>query len=198
MSASLEEAYAAIDAANSEDPQVIETPDGLFPKALHYGRRMTAWLHKLERAPSSALAIAVRAQHIRRWDIPRDSYPMDRRGYLQWRRRLYAYHAEVTAGILEDLGFEAPLIERVAFLIQKRQLGKDEETQRLEDCACLVFLELDGGAFAEKTDHGKMVSIVQKTWKKMSEKARQEALAMALPEALGRAVQGALESAGDG
>lgn len=197
MPASLEEAWAAIDAANSEDPHRIETSGGMCPKSLYYGRRMSAWLHKLEAAPSAALAIAVRAQHIRRWDIPRDSYPMDRRGYLQWRRYLYTYHADVTARLMEELDFDEALIDRVRFLIQKRQLGKDEETQRLEDCACLVFLELDGGAFAEKTDHQKMVSIVQKTWKKMSDKAQQEALGMELPEALGRAVHAALEPGDD-
>ena len=128
---------------------------------------------------AQCLRIAARAQHIRRWDIPRDSFDLDRRGYLMWRKRLYAYHAETTAAILKELGADEALIERTAFLLQKRQLGTDPDTQSLEDAACLVFLEFHFEDFLKKTPAEKMPGIVQKTWGKMSEAAH--AFALKLP-----------------
>src|SRR5208337_284086 len=83
-----------IDAANREDPN-LETVDGnSYPKELLYGQRMSAWLARVEPEPRETWQIAARAQHICRWEIPRDSYPMDRIGYLEWRKRLYRFHAD--------------------------------------------------------------------------------------------------------
>jgi len=195
MSESLESIFNAIDAANASDPRTVKVGDQHLPKELHYGQAMSRWLARLRPDAPEALQIAVRAQHIRRWEIPRDTFPMDRRGYLQWRRQLYVFHADTTAEILEELACPEELIERVRFLIQKRQLDKDLDTQTLEDCACLVFLEIDGEAFAQKTDFEKMVSIVRKTWRKMSPQAQGEALNMELSPALGKAVHAALNAA---
>ena len=90
-----------------------------------------------------------------------------------WRKRLYAYHAETTAAILRELGAEEALVERVSFLLQKRQLGNDPDTQSLEDAACLVFLEFHFEEFLRKTSAEKMPGIVQKTWAKMSPQAHE-------------------------
>lgn len=178
-------AYAAIDAANAHDPN-LELADGATqPKELVYGRRMSAWMERLRPDAPAALRIAARAQHIRRWEIPRDSFEMDRRGYLLWRKRLYAFHAECASEILRGLGAEEVLIERVAFLLQKRQLNSDADTQSLEDAACLVFLEFHFHEFLKKTAPEKIPGIVQKTWGKMSAQAHDFALGLPhTPEAL--------------
>ena len=181
----LQAAFAAIDAENAQDPNV-EIVDGLpVPKELVYGQRMSGWLDQLRPDAPAALQIAARAQHIRRWDIPRDTFDMDKRGYLMWRKRLYVYHAEIAARILRDLGADEELIERTSFLLQKRQLNADPDTQSLEDAACLVFLQYHFDDFLKKTAEEKLVPIVQKTWGKMSEAAHAHALAMQhSPEAL--------------
>lgn len=77
----LQTAFDAIDQANAADPnQTAGQPDALL-----YGQRMTAEQQALYPDASEPLQIACRGQHIERWTLPRDAYPMDRPGYLAWR-----------------------------------------------------------------------------------------------------------------
>lgn len=172
----LEKILETIDQANSHDPNREIEQGESKPKELLYGRRMSAWLARLRPDADAALQIAARAQHIRRWEHPREEYPMDRKGYLAWRRGLYTFHAEQVGAIMEAAGVEESLIERVSFLLHKKQLHDDADTQALEDAACLVFLEFHIGEFAAKTEHEKMLNIVRKTWRKMSEQGHEFAL----------------------
>ena len=170
------DAYLLIDAANQKDPNtelVIDTP---MAKEFIYGVRMTAILETFTPNASIALRIAARCQHICRWEIPRDRYPMDRAGYLKWRVDLRKFHADKASVILEKVGFEPEIISRVSFLVQKKQLKRDTETQALEDVICLVFLNFYFDDFIEKHPKEKVVDIIQKTWKKMSEKGHKAAL----------------------
>ena len=185
-------ALAALDRANAADPQLEETGEGPQPKALLYGRRMSACLDRLYPGASPELRLAARAQHLERWQIPRDSYPAGRVGYLTWRRDLKHYYAERAGAILSDLGFEAPLIARVGGLLRKERLKQDPESQALEDVACLVFLEHEFAAFAEGHGDEKIVDILRKTWRKMSERGREAALALALEGRALRLVERAL------
>lgn len=170
----LEEILHAIDLANRQDPNL----DHGQPREMLYGRRMSAWLGRLNPDADAPLQIAARAQHIRRWEHPREEYPMDRKGYLAWRRGLYSFHAEQVGAIMAKFGAEPTLIDRVSFLLHKKQLHDDPDTQALEDAACLVFLEFHIAEFAAKTDREKMVNIVRKTWKKMSDKGHTFALSL--------------------
>lgn len=175
-----EMAIAQIDAENAEDPNV-ETINGVaFPKELLYARRMTEKLLDYHPEAPNELQIAARAQHICRWRIDRKEYPMDRVGYLKWREALKKFHAEKTSGILKGLGFEDNFIERVSFLIRKKQLKKDEETQILEDVVCLVFLQYYFDDFAAKHPEEKVIDIIRKTWAKMSEGGQEAALGLKL------------------
>lgn len=163
-----------IDAASREDPA---------GQALEYGRRMTRWLGRLAPQPSAALTIAVRAQHLRRWEIPRARYPEGRSGYLRWRRACARHHAEQAALILDDLGFPSALVERVAALVRKEGLGRDAETQMLEDAACLSFLEAELAGFAEGRDPDTLRRVLDRTWGKMSPGARELASELDVPQA---------------
>ena len=77
-----------------------------------------------------------------------------------------------------ESGMSEDEADRVAALVRKEDLRRDAETQVLEDVACLVFL--DGGLeeFEKGFDGGeeKVVSILRKTWGKMSERGRELAL----------------------
>ncbi len=169
-------ASTLIDAENAQDPNTEISQNETFPKELLYSNRMYERLMRFCPNASEAIQIASKAQHIRRWDVPRESYPMDRLGYLKWREDLKKFHAKTTAAILEKSGYDAEFIARVSFLIEKKLLKKDEETQLLEDVICLVFLEHYFDTFVHKHDEEKMKNIILKTWNKMSEKGHQEAL----------------------
>ena len=171
-----ETALALIDKKNTEDPNHYTINNINFPKELLYSQRMTRQLLQFNPNASRALQIAARAQHICRWKIPRNDYPMDRIGYLKWREELKRSHATITAEILAEVGYNDDFIKRVRFLILKKQLKKNEEAQALEDVICLVFLDFYFEEFAEKHNDEKVIDILQKTLIKMSDKGKEEAL----------------------
>jgi hypothetical protein len=141
-----------------------------------YAERMTDCLENFAPDASEALRLAARCQHIKRWEIPRDTYPMDRPGYHAWRNELKKYHAEQAESILMEVGYDDTTIERVKFLLQKKQLHRDAETQTLEDIICLVFLQYYFEAFSKKYEEEKLIDIIRKTWRKMSDKGHDAAL----------------------
>jgi uncharacterized protein DUF4202 len=176
------------DAANAEDPQ-REVVDGVsYAKELLYAQRMTAWLDRFAPDASEALRLAARCQHIRRWMIPRRQYPMDRRGYLQWRTALATFHAETAAEILRQVGYEEAIIGRVQSLLRKEGLKRDPEVQCLEDVICLVFLESYCADFASRHDAAKVLGILRKTWDKMSPRGRDVARTLEFPQELQRLI----------
>lgn len=181
-------AIAALDAANAKDPR--QEAEG--PHELAYARRMSAWLERLRPEASDALRLAVRAQHLERWLVPRTDYPGGKAGYLRWRLDLGRRHAARAGEILAAEGIEPATIARVQALIRKEGLRTDPETQALEDAACLVFLETELASFAAGRDPEKLVDIVRKTWRKMSEGGRSAALGLALDPAAKALVERAL------
>src|SRR5688572_4945968 len=115
-------AVGLIDAAHREDPASTEFAGTTYPGELLYALRMTAWLERLEPAASEALRLAVRCQHLRRWTVPRASYPMTRPGYLQWRSGLARMHADHAAEILRGAGYDEETVARVQSLVRKERL----------------------------------------------------------------------------
>ena len=175
-------AIRSIDEANSEDPN-FEVDDGVaHPKELLYGMRMQRWVEALDPQAPEALRIAARSQHIRRWEIPRSDYPMDRSGYLRWRTKLYAFHADTASELLRAADYDAETIERVRTLLQKRNLRTDADVQTLEDAAAIVFLDHHLEDFLKRDDIGeeKALNIIRKTWKKMTERGHEAAAALEL------------------
>ena len=182
MSALFEKAIAAFDDYNRKDPNTETSGGKTLPKELLYAQRMSACLVQFMPDASEALRLAIRCQHIGRWEIPRETYPKDRVGYLQWRNKLKEHHAEIASDILSEIGYDEEIIDRVKFIVQKKQLRHDDESQALEDVVCLVFLEYYFEEFARQHEEDKVISILQKTWNKMSEKAKEAALKLKLSE----------------
>lgn len=177
-----ETAKALIDSKNSEDTNTYHTNGIDFPKELLYSQRMSQKLLQFSPNASEALQIAARAQHICRWQIPRNDYPMDRVGYLKWRETLKKMHAKITSTILKNVGYDSKFIDRVSFLILKKSIKKDEESQTLEDTICLVFLDYYFESFIEKHNDEKIIDILKKTWRKMSNKGQEAALSLKFSE----------------
>ena len=170
------EAFRQFDQANAEDPNT-ETVDGTeHPKELLYAQRMTATLEEFAPEASDEVRLAVRCQHIRRWTIPRETYPDGREGYRRWRSDLARFHADTAASILGGIGYDQESITRVSLLLRKERLKSDPEVQLLEDVACLVFLTHYLSAFVEKHESTKVIDILRKTWRKMSDKGHTAAL----------------------
>jgi len=174
----------SIDQANGEDPNSAVVDGVAWPKEQLYGMRMQEWVEELDPGASEALRIAARSQHIRRWEIPRSDYPMDRRGYLRWRTTLYAFHADRASEILRAQEYDTETIEHVRALLQKRNLRADTDVQTLEDAAALVFLVHHLDDFLERDDiaEEKAIDIIRKTWKKMTERGHEAASALALSD----------------
>ncbi|KAK7721698.1 hypothetical protein SLS63_009481 [Diaporthe eres] len=184
LSTSYSTAIKLIDEAHAQDPNKIPAPDGSgdVPYELHYAQKMTRWLASRCPDASPALQVACRAQHFRRWELPRSSYPMTRPGYLTWRTKQKTQAASQISELLASMDEPPPEadIERISALISKKDLATNEETQVLEDVACLVFLDdqLDGFESKPDNDEDKVISILRKTWKKMSPRGREMALQM--------------------
>jgi len=185
-----ERAIALFDAANAEDPRMDKASDGTeVPRELLYSQRMTDMIGRYAPDASEAARLAVRAQHIQRWKSPRNSYPMDRTGYLQWRTNLYKFHADTAGRLMKEAGYDDETIEKVKTAVGKKGLKVNPDTQLLEDVTDLVFIEHYMLEFAgQKPDYSeeKWLEIIRKTWKKMSDAAHEFALAgkIRLPEAL--------------
>jgi hypothetical protein len=192
-----DKAVVLIDAANSEDPNQ-DTADGKeWPKELLYSHRMADMLQRYQPDAEDVMKLAIRSQHIQRWKSPRDAYPMDRIGYLKWRKDLYKFHADTAAVLLEQAGYDEAAIDRLKVAVAKKQIKQNADTQLLEDVADLVFIEHYLQAFVDRHpeyDEDKWLDIIRKTWKKMSKEGQEFALSgsVKLPEPLVPLIQKAL------
>ena len=175
-------ALDAIDSVNLADPNQEQVNDQWLPKEFAYSQHMTRWLFELEAEPSERMQIACRAQHIERWTMPRKDYPEGRKAYYQWRQACGRMHGRRAAEIMAECGYPPEECERVETILTKRELRQDEDTQLLEDVACMVFLEKYFADFYEDKadyDREKWLRIVRRTWGKMSPRGHEAALKLA-------------------
>ena len=196
-----EQAVTLMNAANSEDPNIVTDDAGKdWPKELLYSHHMTDMIERYKPMADHVVQLAIRGQHIQRWKSPRDAYPMNRKGYHQWRTQLYTFHADSVAELMAKAGFDEESLERVRQAVGKKGIKVNKDTQLLEDVAGLVFIEHYMLAFAEKHpeyDEEKWIDIIRKTWKKMSADAHEFALSgdLKLPEPLIPLIQKSVSTA---
>ena len=177
-------AIEEFDRANVDDPNFERVSGTLQAKELVYSQRMTATLDEFEPTAPEVVRLAARCQHIRRWTVPRSTYPEGRDGYRRWRSDLAQFHAETAADILTGVGYDADTVQRVQVLLRKERLKVDAEVQLLEDVACLVFLTYYLPAFVEQHEEVKVIEVLRKTWRKMSTRGQSVALELDLPDDL--------------
>ena len=157
-----EAALRRFDEENARDPHLEQVAGVAHPRELLYARWLTEWVLKLCPEASEELRLAARCQHLCRWMVPRDSYPMTRAGYLKWREALKHFHAQKAGEILREVGYPEEVIARVQSLNLKKDFPQDAEGRVLEDALCLVFLEHQFGDLASKTTDDKMINALQK------------------------------------
>lgn len=175
----LRAAIERFDAMNARDPNALVVAGVSRPRELLQAERLEAWVLRLDPRASVALRLAARCQHLCRWEIPRASYGEGRVAYLKWRKELARHHADLAERVLAEVGFDQATRGAVRRINLKQGLRTEADTQTMEDALCLAFLEHEFAEFATKYDDAKVIDIVQKTWRKMSE--RGHALALGLP-----------------
>jgi hypothetical protein len=197
-SSRLKAVLTAIDNINSEDPNQTMIDGISQPNELLYGQYMTNCIEQYFPQSNELLQIAVRAQHIKRWDLKRTAFAEGKAGYYQWRIEQGRLHAQLTKSIMLENGYNENEAESTACILRKEKLKTNDDTQTLEDVACLVFLQYYFDAFAakytEKGNEAKIIRIVQKTWGKMSDRGHEIALSLTLPDHLAVIVGKALAS----
>ena len=169
-------AIAAFDALNANDPNQV----GGQAKELHDALAMTRWVEVLYPDDSEVVHLAARCQHLCRWEVPRDSYPEGRVGYLKWRSDLKGIHAEKSAAVLESVGYDTDVIGAVKTINLKQGLKSNADVQAIEDALCMVFLEEQYEGYIGQWEDAKLVNILKKTWGKMSPLAQNAALNLPL------------------
>lgn len=180
-------ATAALGRSHAADPTGEAAP---------YHQAVLQWVTTLAPDASDALRLAAQAQHIERWTIPRDRYPIDRDGYRTWRAVLSKMHAERAGQLLLAAGYDEVFAARVGALIRKHGLRRDPEAGLLQDAVCLTFVARQLEDFADGRDPDQVVRILAKTWAKMTPRghaAARELSASLPPRAqalLARALEG--------
>ncbi len=178
----LQQAFKKFDAYNATDPN-REIADGkTFAKEVLYAERMTKKLNDYAPNAPEYMQLAVRCQHIGRWEIARDAYPMDRSGYLMWRSQLKLHHTKIAEPILKDCGYDEETISKVKALLLKKNLNQNPDTQLIEDVICLVFVEFYLDDFIKKHSEEKMIDILKKTLKKISPRGIEAALKISMTD----------------
>lgn len=174
----LESAFELFDAYNRNSPEHLVHEGVDLPTEYFYAIKLYEWVKKLEPEASESLLLASRSQHIGRWEIARNSYPEGRVGYLKWRSDLGRFHAQKASEILQSVGYEQDIIDRVKQIILKQRIKADGEVQTMENALCLVFLEFQYDDLIAKLSEEKMIDILRKTWTKMSDPGRNMALSL--------------------
>ena len=176
------QAMEAFNAANSKDPNFIEVNGFEKPYESIYANWLYEWIMKLNPNAKEELQLAAKCQHIKRWEIPRSKYQDGLKGYTKWKKELAEYHAEEASKILKQVGYDDAVVERVRAINLKKNLKTDSDVQTMEDALCLVTLQYQIEGFSLKHDDEKMIGIIKKTWAKMSDRAKEEALKLSYSE----------------
>ncbi len=182
MSEKLKKAFALFDAYNAQSPDTVTHEGEVIPAELFYAHKLYEWVIRLEPQASEPLLLASRCQHIGRWVIPRSDYPDGRVGYLKWRSDLARFHAEKSAELLAEAGYDEATIERVRTINLKQRIKTDPEVSTIENALCLVFLTYQYDDLIEKMGDEKMIPILQKTWHKMTGPGHEAALKLSYSE----------------
>ena len=214
MSSRFDNAVAAIDAANADDPftitYVLDGAEVTRPKELAHSELMCEWVKTLDPEADDAQLLAARAHHLRRWTLPRSDYPEGRAGYLKWRSDARKHHSALVGEILADVGYGTDgddTIERVQALVSKQGLGKggladvdgrSPAVQVHEDALCLVFLQTQFVPVAEQLGDEKTIDVLVRTVPKMGPRGQAAALALDLDPHCASLVAAALDRLASG
>ena len=189
----LNAAFEQFDAYNQKDPNTFTWENISYPQEYFLAIELYNWVNKLDPNASEELLLASRSQHIGRWEIPRNTYPEGREAYLKWRKDLALYHAEKTAAIMENVGYDPEQIARARQILLKQKIKVDHDVQTMENALCLVFLQFQYEDFHPKYEAAKVINILKKSLLKMDAHGHQFALTLPYSDQGLHYIQGALK-----
>jgi hypothetical protein len=166
------EALRRFDEINAADTNRIIIESTEHPTALFHANRLSYWIGRLNPTPSTALTLAARCQHLKRYEHPRSAYAEGREGYLKWRKDLSKLHAALSAEILTECGVDPQIIDEVKRINLKEGMRFHPDVQTMEDALCLLTLEHQMDGLIASSSEEQLLGIIEKVWKKMSESGR--------------------------
>jgi hypothetical protein len=163
----LEQAFQLFDAYNQQDSHTFIWQGVSFRQEYFMALRLYEWVLKLNPEANDELLLASRSQHIGRWEIPRNTYPAGKAGYLTWRKDLGKFHAKTAGDLMAQVGYDTAQIARVGQIITKQKIKQDTDVQTIENALCLVFLQFQYEDFHTKHEPEKVIEILKKSLLKM-------------------------------
>ncbi|WP_026995665.1 DUF4202 domain-containing protein [Flectobacillus major] len=163
----LEQAFQLFDAYNQQDSHTFIWQGVSFRQEYFMALRLYEWVLKLNPEANDELLLASRSQHIGRWEIPRNTYPAGKAGYLTWRKELGKFHAKTAGNLMAQVGYDTAQIARVGQIITKQKIKQDTDVQTIENALCLVFLQFQYEDFHTKHEPEKVIEILKKSLLKM-------------------------------
>jgi hypothetical protein len=173
----LNQTFEKFDSYNKQDPNQFIWEGKTYPQEYFMALKLHEWVLKLNPSPSEALLLASRCQHLGRWEIRRDSFPMDRVGYLSWRKQLSESHAKKAKIILQEAGYPQSVMEDVEQIVLKKGIKQNADVQTMENALCLVFLEFQYESFHPNHPET-IVNILKKSLMKMDQKGHEFATSL--------------------
>lgn len=165
---------ALMDIHNEDPVQVVRNGQSIGDEGV-YALRMVDRLYEFYPMATQELELAALAHHIKRWEIKRTVFAMDKQGYFQWRRQVAKHQLAITSDALAKVGLSDEDRDEVLKVLRKENLKTHPLAQVIEDVACLVFIQYYLEPFAEPHETPKVVEILRKTMLKMSDRAIEEA-----------------------
>jgi hypothetical protein len=178
---------------HNEDPVQLFYDGQSIGEETLYAYRMLEMLRAYQPVSSPQLEVAAMAHHLKRWEIKRSDYPLDKQGYFLWRRQVAKHQLSLTAQVLDQSGFDASERDQIIAILKKENLNTNPLAQVMEDVACMVFVQYYLEAFAAPHNTDKVVDIVRKTMLKMSKRAIDETAQLPLNDNVSRLIAQSLD-----
>lgn len=177
------DAVAAFTRHHEDDPREVVRAGVATTVSIDYHARVSAWVRRLDPRAALSVRLAALAQHVRRFEMPRAAYPAGPQGYKRWRAAAGLRHVEIARDVLARVGYDDATISHTCDIMLKKKLAHDPAAALLEDAVCLRFIEDELAGFAAEQiaagkDRDALVTIVAKTWAKMSTAGRAAAPAL--------------------
>ncbi len=161
-------AVIVFEAHHAADPRTLVRADTTTTVSLDYHARVSAWVRRIDPTAPLPARLGALAQHVRRFEFPRDAYPPGVQGYKRWRVLAGVRQAELARLELERIGYDEPTIAHTCDVMLKKRLANDVAAALLEDAVCVRFVQDELATFAQQRQPEAVRVIIAKTWAKMS------------------------------
>jgi hypothetical protein len=130
------------------------------------------WVLKLKPDADEGLQIAALAHDIERAMAEITDSESKQKDYTEYKKEHAARSARFIAEMLKQQGYSKEVIEKVTGLVEKHEVGGDEESDILRDADSLAYFEYNMPFYLERNGEEKTKEKIKFMYKRMSDKAR--------------------------